>query len=235
MNADRKVAVIAGASGGLGKILTQQLAGQGTRMLLLGRSKERLQALLDELSLPAADHMISTADLSQPTALGEIAKSAQEKFGQIDILLNLIGGWTGGKTLAESSADAIQNMLQQHLWTSFHLVQAFVPYIQNSPSGRVLVVSSPTATQPGAKTGPYAVGKAAQEAIILTLANELAGSQATANIIQVKAIDSEHKREKDPSGKYAGWTTPEEIAAAVLYLVSDQAKRINGARIPLYG
>lgn len=235
MNADRKVAVIAGASGGLGKILTQQLAGQGTRMLLLGRSKERLQALLDELSLPAADHMISTADLSQPTALGEIAKSAQEKFGQIDILLNLIGGWTGGKTLAESSADAIQNMLQQHLWTSFHLVQAFVPYIQNSPSGRVLVVSSPTATQPGAKTGPYAVGKAAQEAIILTLAKELAGSQATANIIQVKAIDSEHKREKDPSGKYAGWTTPEEIAAAVLYLVSDQAKRINGARIPLYG
>jgi len=235
MNADRKVAVIAGASGGLGKILTQQLAGQGTRMLLLGRSKERLQALLDELSLPAADHMISTADLSQPTALGEIAKSAQEKFGQIDILLNLIGGWTGGKTLAESSADAIQNMLQQHLWTSFHLVQAFVPYIQNSPSGRVLVVSSPTATQPGAKTGPYAVGKAAQEAIILTLAKELAGSQATANIIQVKAIDSEHKRDKDPSGKYAGWTTPEEIAAAVLYLVSDQAKRINGARIPLYG
>ncbi|HAY84287.1 MAG TPA: hypothetical protein DCY42_05005 [Chloroflexi bacterium] len=235
MNADRKVAVIAGASGGLGKILTQQLAGQGTRMLLLGRSKERLQALLDELSLPAADHMISTADLSQPTALGEIAKSAQEKFGQIDILLNLIGGWTGGKTLAESSADAIQNMLQQHLWTSFHLVQAFVPYIQNSPSGRVLVVSSPTATQPGAKTGPYAVGKAAQEAIILTLAKELAGSQATANIIQVKAIDSEHKREKDPSGKYAGWTTPEEIAAAVLYLVSDQSKRINGARIPLYG
>jgi len=235
MNADRKVAVIAGASGGLGKILTQQLAGQGIRMLLLGRSKERLQALLDELSLPAADHMISTADLSQPTALGEIAKSAQEKFGQIDILLNLIGGWTGGKTLAESSADAIQNMLQQHLWTSFHLVQAFVPYIQNSPSGRVLVVSSPTATQPGAKTGPYAVGKAAQEAIILTLAKELAGSQATANIIQVKAIDSEHKREKDPSGKYAGWTTPEEIAAAVLYLVSDQAKRINGARIPLYG
>ena len=235
MGIEGKVAVIAGASGGLGKMVTQSLAEEGARLVLLGRSQDSLEALVDDLGLAEENILLSTADLSQPGALEGTTKEVKDKFGRVDILINLVGGWTGGDTLVEAAPDAIENMLQQHLWTTVHLVKAFVPAIMDSPDGRVLVVSSPSATQPGAKSGPYAIGKAAQEALILTLAQELEGSGATANIIQVKAIDTNHKRDEEGSSKYSGWTTPEEIAAAVLFLCSEQAKMINGTRLPMYG
>jgi NAD(P)-dependent dehydrogenase (short-subunit alcohol dehydrogenase family) len=79
------------------------------------------------------------------------------------------------------------------------------------------------------------VGKAAQEALTLAIAKESAGSGVTANILQVRTIDADRERDRNPSGKNASWTTPEEITAAILYLCSDEAGVVNGARIPLYG
>jgi len=235
MNLKGKVALIAGATGELGTIVTRELARQGARLVLLGRSQEPLISLADELHLSPEQYLLFTGDLHHPGSLDKATEQIMESFGRIDILLNLVGGWTGGQTLEEVSAEAVQNMLDQHLWTTFYLTQAFTPSLKKSPAGRVIVVSSPTATQPGAKTAPYAIGKAAQEALILTLAKELAGSTATANVIQVKAIDTKHRRGSDPSGKYAGWTTPEEITAAILYLCSEQAAMVNGVRIPMTG
>ena len=235
MNLAGKVAVIAGATGGLGKVITRELAKQGARLVLLGRSQGQLESLVNELGLANGKSMLFTGSLHQPGSLNETAKTVMETYGRVDLLLNLVGGWTGGQSLEEVPTQNVQNMLDQHLWTTFHLTQAFVPYIKNSPSGRVIVVSSPTATQPGPKTAPYAIGKAAQEALMMTLAKELEGSRATANVIQVKAIDTAHQRELDSTGKYADWTTPEEIAGAILYLCSEQAKMINGVRIPMNG
>jgi NAD(P)-dependent dehydrogenase (short-subunit alcohol dehydrogenase family) len=101
--------------------------------------------------------------------------------------------------------------------------------------GRVIVISSPFAANPRANGGPYAIGKAAQEALMLTLAQELKGTGVTSNIITVKTIDVDHSRYKDPSPKNKFWTTPDEIAGAITYLVSNEASIVNGARLPLYG
>ena len=101
--------------------------------------------------------------------------------------------------------------------------------------GRIVVVSSPLASNPPAKMGPYVVGKAAQEALMLTIAKEVAGSGVTANVVQVRTIDAKHERDQSPSSKNASWTTPEEITAAILYLCSEDGKVVNGARLPLYG
>ena len=70
---------------------------------------------------------------------------------------------------------------------------------------------------------------------MLTLAEELKNSGVTAKVLRVRSINVEHKGEREPSAKDASWTTPEEIVAALLYLCSDEANRVNGARIPLYG
>ncbi len=126
-------------------------------------------------------------------------------------------------------------MLQQHLWTMYALSQAILPVMAANHWGRILVVSSPTATHPVAHAAPYAIGKAAQEALILTLAQEVRELGITANILHVKTIDTEHLRDRKPDPQNAAWTTPEEIAAALLFLSSDEARMINGARIPLYG
>jgi NAD(P)-dependent dehydrogenase (short-subunit alcohol dehydrogenase family) len=90
-----------------------------------------------------------------------------------------------------------------------------------------MVVSASTVPNPPARRGIYTAAKAAQENLVLSLAAELGENGVTANIIQVRAIDVD----ASPTGK---GTTPEEIVAAMLYLFSDEAAKVNGARIPLY-
>jgi NAD(P)-dependent dehydrogenase (short-subunit alcohol dehydrogenase family) len=140
-------------------------------------------------------------------------------------LIHLVGGWTGGKTLAEANADDLTFMLNQHVWTTFHLFQAYSPKLIASGWGRVIAISKSTVNNPTGKEGVYAAAKAAQENLVLTLAAELKESNVTANIIQVKAIDVENK---------GNGTTPNAIVATIQYLFSEQAGKVNGARIPLY-
>lgn len=235
MGLNGKVAVIAGAAGGLGRVVTTRLADEGAHLVLLGRREERLNGLLSDLGLDAEEHLTAASDLTTAEGLAEIAEAVQEKFGRIDLLINLVGGWVGGEKVVDLDAGSVQFMLDQHVWSTYHLAQAFVPLMVENDFGRVFVVTSPTATSPKAKSGAYAVGKAAQEALMMTLAAELKGSGVTANIIQVSVIDTEHKRDAEDETKYANWTTPEEIASAIVYLSSEDARQLNGIRLPLYG
>ena len=126
-------------------------------------------------------------------------------------------------------------MLQQHVWTTFYLAQAFVPHLVANRWGRFLVISSPRALSPRGNNAAYAIGKAGEEVLTLSLAQELKDTGVTANVILVRSIDVEHRRDRDPTSENASWTTPEEIASAVMYLCTDEARMVNGARIPLYG
>lgn len=233
-NMDRTI-VISGATGGLGQVVTRQFAGRGARLVLVGDNLDKLQALGQELGIPQDRWLPFEADLTKSQAAREVLEATLEKFGSADVLLNLVGGWTGGKTVPEAPAEDVGWMLQQHLWTTFYLAQAFVPAMLSRDWGRLIVVTSPYAAAPQAKGAPYAIGKAAQEALVATIAEEVKGSGVTANMLRVKTIDVNHERQSQPSSKNASWTSPEEISAAILYLCSDEANRINGARIPLYG
>jgi NAD(P)-dependent dehydrogenase (short-subunit alcohol dehydrogenase family) len=133
------------------------------------------------------------------------------------------------------AAIEVSEMLQQHLWTTLHLTQAFVPQFVANHWGRVVVISSPQAASPAADNAAYGIAKAAQETLMLALAEEVKGSGVTANVLRVRAIDATHERDQKHVPENAAWTTPEEIASAILYLCSDEAQVVNGARIPLYG
>jgi NAD(P)-dependent dehydrogenase (short-subunit alcohol dehydrogenase family) len=231
MSLANRVAVITGATGNLGRATARAFAEQGARLALIGTNAERLQSLAIELKLSSDRVLTHVVDLREPAGTRVAAQTIVEKFGRVDIVLHLVGGWSGGKTIAQVEASEFEAMLQQHLWTTVHLTQAFLPHLVANRWGRIIAISSPVATRPVEKSAPYAIAKAAQETLMLTLAQEVRGTGVTANILQVRAIDS--KREREP-GKIA-WTTPEEIVAAMLYLCSDEAEIVNGARIPLYG
>jgi NAD(P)-dependent dehydrogenase (short-subunit alcohol dehydrogenase family) len=126
-------------------------------------------------------------------------------------------------------------MLNQHVWTSFHVIQAFVPAMVKNAWGRIVMITSPYAARPNARGGPYAVGKTGQEVLMLTLSQELKGSCVTANLLQAKTIDSKREKISNPGPDNFPWTTPEELTAAIIYLLSDEAGTINGAKIPLFG
>jgi NAD(P)-dependent dehydrogenase (short-subunit alcohol dehydrogenase family) len=220
-----KTIVITGATGGLGSKTAQAFAARGDALVLLDNDQGKLDALTRDLDLPPERLHAEVIDLRNGDAVRATAEAVAAQFGGVHALIHLVGGWVGGKTLEEADAESLELMLGQHVWTTFHLFQSFGPRLAQSGWGRVLIVSASTVPDPPGKSGVYTAAKAAQENMVLTLAAELKDRGVTANIIQVRAIDVERK---------GTGTTPEVIVAAMLYLFSDEASKINGARIPLY-
>lgn len=220
-----KTVVITGATGGLGSRTAHAFATAGYSLVLLAHDQARLDGLSRELNL-SADRLYAPAiDLRDAEAVRISAETVAAKFGGAHALIHLVGGWVGGKTLVEGDPKDLDFMLGQHVWTTFHLFQAFSPQLSKHEWGRVIVVSASTVPNPPGKNGIYTAAKAAQENLVQTLSAELKDKGVTANIIQVRAIDVEEK---------GTGTTPDEIVAAMLYLCSDEAAKISGARIPLY-
>jgi 3-oxoacyl-[acyl-carrier protein] reductase len=172
--------------------------------------------------------------MTQRESSQKVLDAALTKCGRVDMLFTFIGGWIAGKSVSEVPPEEVEKMLSQHFWTSFYLAQAFIPHMRENDWGRYVIISTPGVGAPPANSLPYTVGKAAEETLMLTLSEELKHTGVTANVLRVRSIDVEHQREREPSPKNAAWTTPEEIAAALLYLCSEAANRVNGARIPLY-
>jgi NAD(P)-dependent dehydrogenase (short-subunit alcohol dehydrogenase family) len=235
MRFEDRVVIITGATGGLGQVAAKEFAQRGARLVLVSRSREKLADLSASLGQAQDRVLTHVARLTEPEAARRVADAAMQKFGRIDVLLHLVGGWIGGKSVRELDPREIETMLQQHLWTSVHLARAVVPHMRLGRWGRILVISSPTASRPVAERAPYAIGKAAQEALVLTLAQELKGSGVTANLVVVQTIDTASVRAQQPGASNAGGTTPQQITATLLHLCADEAAMINGARIPLYG
>jgi len=220
-----KTVLITGATGALGNKAAHAFARHGHSLVLLDNDQNRLDVLARDLNLPADRLFAAVVDLRDGEAIRSTAEAVAARFGGVHALIHLVGGWVGGKTLVEASTEDLDFMLGQHVWTTFNLFQSFTPYLVKNSWGRVIIVSASTVPNPPGKTGIYAAAKAAQENLVLTLAAELKEKGVTANIIQVRAIDVENK---------GTGTTPDEIVAAMLYLFSDQASKVNGARIPVY-
>ncbi len=225
-----RVAVITGATGNLGSVVARALASEGARLALLSTNEDKLEKLASALQLPDDRVLTGAFDLTTAEGTKQAASAVIEKYGQVDILVHVVGGWTGGKRVVDTPAEDVSGMLNQHLWTTFYLAQALLPYLEANKWGRIVVVSSPFASKPPVELSAYVVGKAAQEALILSIAKESASAGVTANILQVKSIAAANETPKKASA-----TTPEDITAAILYLCSDEAGMVNGARLPLYG
>jgi 3-oxoacyl-[acyl-carrier protein] reductase len=220
-----RIFVITGATGATGRAAARAFGERGASLVLIGTDSSKLDALARDLNLPAARFLTLAADLRNPDAVHSAAEAVTTKFSRIDGLIHLVGGWVGGKIIAETPVGDFESMLGQHVWTTFYLFKEFGPLLAKNKWGRVIVVSAPTATNPQGKTSTYTAAKAAQENLVLNLAAELKESNVTANIIQVKSIDVKG----DGKG-----TTPDAIVASMIYLCSDEASQINGARIPLF-
>jgi NAD(P)-dependent dehydrogenase (short-subunit alcohol dehydrogenase family) len=232
---ERPVVLVTGATGGLGRWLAADLAADGWDLGLVGSDAGRLADLKVTLALPDERVLLHAADLRASASAVAAVEAAFERFGRIDALAHLVGGWTGGVHCVDAADDAYATMLEQHLWSTLYVLRPLVPRMVAAGRGRIVAVSSPVAATPDAGMSAYAVGKAAQEALLATVAREVAGSGVTVNVLRVRSIDTSHVRERDPKGKGAAVTTPAELSAAIRYLFSDAAGAVNGQRIGLHG
>lgn len=232
--ADR-VVLITGATGGLGRVAAAAFAAAGAKVGLVGTDRARLTKLARDLHVAGKGWIAAEADLRRADdamrAVGEISA----RFGRVDVVLHLVGGWVGGTKVAEVDPDDVQGMLDQHLWTTLNIAKAAVPGMVERGWGRLLAISSTVALDGASGMAAYAVAKAAEESLLRTLAREVAGSGVTANVLAVRKIDIDHERDTAPNPKNASWTTPEELVAAMRYLCSNDAGVVNGARVPLTG
>ena len=217
--------VITGATGALGSLAAKTFAGMGHNLALLDIDKNKLDSLIRELNLPTERLYAASVNLLDRQAVQNSAEAVVSKFGSVHALFHLVGGWTGGKAFSETSDDELESMLNQHIRTTFNLFKAFEVPLSKNGWGRVITISPSTVANPPAKRGVYLAAKSAQETMMLSLAAELKEANVTANIIQVHAIDIDNK---------GTGTTPAEIVSTMQYLFSDQAGKVNGARIPLY-
>ena len=187
---DSPVVLITGATGALWQVVARRFAGEGARVALVGRDEDRLAEVGAELGVGDDRWLAITGELSDGGDARAVERSLTQKWGRTDILVHLVGGWAGGTTVVELDPAEINSMLEQHLWTTLHIVQAVVPGMVERGFGRVLAVSSPFATEPGPGRASFALAKAAEESLIRSLAHEVAGSAGTANLVIVRRSTS---------------------------------------------
>jgi NAD(P)-dependent dehydrogenase (short-subunit alcohol dehydrogenase family) len=223
--------MVTGATGGLGRVLVRDLATEGWDLVLVGSSAERLAALVADLGLVPETVATIRANLRDRLAAVAAIDTAYERFGRVDALAHLVGGWTGGMHVGRSPDEPYADMLDQHFWTSLNMVRDLAPRMVEAGFGRIAAVTSPMAANPDAGMSAYGVGKAAQETLFAALSQEVAGTGVTVNVVRVRAIDTS-AGESGSEQAYA--TTPAEISAAIRYLFTDAARVVNGQRIGLH-
>lgn len=229
-----RVFAIAGAAGGLGPTVARRLADDGASLALTDVAQERLDGLVSDLGLPDDRVDARVVDLLDSDAARGWADALRGRFGHIDGLLHLVGGWRGGEPLATAPLADYEWLHDLLVHTVQHATRAFWDDLAGSDHGRFVIVSSSQAQSPEGTNAAYAAAKAAAEAWTLALADSFSESKATSNIVVVNAILTPAMREENPDKEYPTFTPVEAIAEAIAFICSDAGERMNGKRLPLH-
>jgi NAD(P)-dependent dehydrogenase (short-subunit alcohol dehydrogenase family) len=229
-----RVIAIAGAGGGLGPIVAKRLADSGASLSLADRHQEIADGVAQDLNLPDDRVLPQAVDLLDESQANDWAAATEQKFGHVDGLLHLVGGYRGGDPI-DSFDLADYELLHGLLVRTLQLTtRAFHGALATSDHGRFVLVSAAAAQMPENTNAAYASTKAAAEAWTLALADSFAGTTATANIIVVNAIETPQIRDSSPGMQHPTFTPAEDLADAIAFLCSDSAARMNGQRFSLH-
>jgi NAD(P)-dependent dehydrogenase (short-subunit alcohol dehydrogenase family) len=228
-----RVIAIAGAGGGLGPLVVQRLAEAGAIVAGTDRDQGVLDAIASDLGLSPERWDGCAVDLLDEEATRAWCAALVERFGRVDGLVHLVGGWRGGEPLHEAPLSDWELLHDLLIRTVQHTTRAFHDQIAAGANGRFVLVSAKQAQAPTNANAAYAAAKAAAEAWTLALADGFEPGGATANIVVVDAILTPRMREESPGKEFPAFTPAEDIAGAIAFLCSDAAKKMNGQRFPL--
>ena len=231
---DGRVIAVAGVGGGLGPAVVERLAADGATLALADIGVDRIEAAVGGLGIPEDRLDMQAVDLLEADAAVAWRDSLVERFGNVDGLLHLVGGWRGGDPIESFDMDDYEWLHDLLVRTLQNASRAFHGALTESGNGRFALVSSTQAQAPNGTNAAYAATKAAAESWTLALADSFEGTGATANIVVVNAILTPAMRERNPDKEYPTFTPAEAIADALAYLCSDAAGRMNGQRLELH-
>jgi NAD(P)-dependent dehydrogenase (short-subunit alcohol dehydrogenase family) len=223
-----KVVLVTGANGGLGATVTQAFLDAGATVV--GTSRKIRQADFNSPGFTAMPSDISTRE-GAPVLIDQVIA----RFGRIDVLVHTVGGFAGGKSIAETDDATFQRMFDVNLNSAFYVLRAALPAMRKTGNGRIVAIGSRAALDPGPGVGAYSASKAALVSLIRTVALENKDVGITANVILPGTMDTPTNRKMIPNAEVGKWVQPANVTSLIVWLAGDAGADVNGAVIPVYG
>src|SRR6516162_2222028 len=225
---DNRVVLITGAKGGLGTFVTEAFLATGDTVV--GTSKSIQSA---DFAHPRFVAMRS--DLTDAASAARLVDCVIQRFPQIDVLVHIMGGFSGGKPIAETDDATWERMMNLNLRSGFNIFRAVIPRMRAAGRGRIIAIASRAAAEPAANIAAYGASKAGLVSLVRAAAMENKDRGITINAILPGTMNTNANREGDPSADFTRWVPPENVADLVVFLSSEAARQITGAAIPVYG
>ena len=225
---ESKVTIITGAKGGLGSFVTEGFLAAGAKVVGVSRS-------IQATDFAHPNFTAIPAELSSGDVARKLADEVIGRFGRIDSLIHVMGGFAGGKSVADTDDATFEKMLDMNYRAGYFIARAVIPQMRQQGSGRILAVASRQGVEPGAMVSAYSASKAALVALIRCVALENKDRGISANSVLPGVMDTPANRASDPNADTSQWVQPAQVAALLVHLASDASAQITGAAIPIYG
>lgn len=227
--------LITGGTGILGSAVTKAYIAQGDNVAvtyLFENEVERFKQFNPDIS----DRVpFLFANVTEESEVQQCIQDFQASVGQLDILVNIVGGFVGGIPAMELEADRWDFMMHLNLKSVFLCCKAALPAMTARGSGKIVNVSARAGLKGEAGMSAYCVSKGGVRTLTESLAAEVMDAGVNVNAIMPSVIDTPANRESMPDEDYERWVSPADIAKVICFLTSDAAAVINGAAIPVYG
>jgi NAD(P)-dependent dehydrogenase (short-subunit alcohol dehydrogenase family) len=225
-----KTAVITGGAGALGSVVVQTFQAAGANVVVADRSPEALARVTPSVTLCPIE-----VDVLDDASVEQLMRSSLERYGRIDALVCLAGGFFGDVPVAETPTEKLREQLELNLVSAFTCVRAVLPHMLAAGGGAIVGVGSRPAVRPVPGAVAYAAAKLGVVKLMEAVAEEYREQGIRANAILPSIIDTPANRRAMPDADFGRWVRPEQIAAVLRFLCSDDASAISGAAIPVYG
>jgi NAD(P)-dependent dehydrogenase (short-subunit alcohol dehydrogenase family) len=232
-----RVAVITGGAGGVGQAVSGAFAAAGASVVIVERAQQSAaaEATLAHLTSAAPPHRFIATDVLDEASVAAMVTEVVGAYAHLDVLVNLVGGFSAGQPIAELDLDTWQRMQELNLRSAFLVSKHVSQVMLRQHSGRILNISARGARSGRKNAAAYAVAKAGIITLTEVQAEELRDQGITVNCILPSIIDTPANRASIPGADFARWPKADEVARVLLFLASDDAWLINGAAIPVYG
>jgi 3-oxoacyl-[acyl-carrier protein] reductase len=242
-----KVAIVTGASRGIGRSIALGLAAEGCQLGICARGVERLEETANEARAHGADVLALAVDATDASALEQFVAAVGERYGRIDVLVNNVGGG-GQDTFQETTDEDWAGAFDLTLWPAIRASRLVVPWMERQGGGAIVMISSIFGREWGGRPA-YNVVKAAENALSKSMARQLAPKGIRVNAVAPGSIIfpggswqrrvdehperlAEFVKNELPLGRFG---RPEEVANVVTFLVSDAASLMLGACVNVDG
>jgi len=212
-----------------------RLARRGFRLAITYLVPDEADEVEGSLGLPESDLLLQRVDASDHEAIAALMATTVDRFGPINVLATLVGGWSGGRDVTDTDDVRFERMIDLNLRTAFYAARAAIPHMQSADWGRIIMLGSRAALDPPAGQAAYNIAKAGVIALARSIAQEVGDDGITANVVLPSFMDTPAFRKAVAYADYVDWPTPGDIAEVVSFLASPESKAVNGAMVPVYG